>query len=269
MMRGPIPKKGIAEKIGARLILSSYKITEDNIEKYVEKLNNFNPDILHVYPSSIYLLSKLVNEKSLELKLTNLKVILSSSEVFPYEQIKYVENTIKRPIMDLYGNTEHTVLGILKEEKYHFDLLYGYTEVLDDEIISTGFNDLAMPLLRYKTGDEVVEYSDNTADKIKGRKQDYIICKDSKFSVVGIIFGQHFNAFSKLKEFQIYQDKVNEIILLIVENELLTTEDEDEIKIKLSKATNNQLIVKIKKVNKIERTKRGKYKFLDQRLKIG
>ena len=59
-IRGPIPKRGISEKIGNELILSSYLISKDTVKEYIRELEKFNPEILHVYPSSIFLICKLI-----------------------------------------------------------------------------------------------------------------------------------------------------------------------------------------------------------------
>lgn len=270
IIRGEYPKQGISEKIGNNLILSSYLITEDTIKNYILELEKFNPEIIHVYPSSIYMIAKIIDEKKLKINLPRLKLIFSSSEIFYLEQKKLVNKIFKCTIFDLYGNTENTVhaTNLFPEETYYFNDFYSYVELIDNEIISTSFNDLAMPLIRYKTGDEV-EFIDNKGSFIiKGRIQDYIYGHNNeKYPVVGIIFGQHFSSFQDIDNFQIKQEKIGEIEFLIQSKSKLSKEKEEEISKILEKGTNNNLKVGIKYVNVLERTKRGKYKFLIQLIK--
>lgn len=271
IIRGPIPKNGISEIVGNELILSSYFISKDTIKEYIKELEKFNPEMLHVYPSSIFLICKLIKKEKLEINIPNLKVIFSSSETFDYKQKKFVNEVFKCKIFDLYGNTENTVhaINIYPNEGYEFNDFYSFVEIIDNEIITTGFNDLAMPLIRYKTGDEI-EYLDQEKKifRIKGRVQEYIYdLKKEKHPLNTIIFGNHLLVYGKLNKFQIHQNEFGKINFIIEKQERLNKVEEKEIVETLEKATNNLIKVRIKYVDKIERTKRGKYKFLIQELK--
>ena len=125
-----------------------------------------------------------------------------------------------------------------------------------------------MPLIRYKTGDEVEVIDNEGSFVIKGRVQDYIYgYNNEKYPVVGIIFGQHFSSFQDIDNFQIKQEKIGEIEFLVQSENKLSKEKEEEISRILEKGTNNNLKVSIKYVNTLERTKRGKYRFLIQSIK--
>ena len=268
IIRGEYPKYGISDKIGNNLILSSYLISEETIKDYILKLEKFNPEMLHVYPSSIYMISKLIEDNNISITLPKLKVIVSSSEMFYLEQKKLVSKVFKCKIFDLYGNTENTVhaVNLFPKMNYSFNDFYSYIEIVDDEIISTAFNELAMPLIRYKTNDEI-EYLDKNKDEfiIKGRSQDYIYGKNGeKYPVVGIIFGQHFSSFKDIDNFQIRQEKMGEIEFLIQSKKKLAKEKEKEICKVLEECANNSLKVSITYTEILEKTVRGKHKFLVQ-----
>lgn len=269
-IRGPIPKRGISEKIGNELILSSYLISKDTVKEYIRELEKFNPEILHVYPSSIFLICKLIEKEKLNINIPNLKVIFSSSETFDYKQKELVYKIFKCKIFDLYGNTENTVHGInlYPNKGYNFNDFYSYVEIIDNEIITTSFNDLVMPLIRYKTGDEIEYLNQEKKDfKVKGRVQDYIYGKNKeKYPVVGIIFGQHFSSFKDIDNFQIYQNELGKIEFIVEGQELLINQEKEIIKT-LEHATKKAIKVTIKYVKRIERTNRGKYKFLIQELR--
>lgn len=270
IIRGEYPKHGIAEKIGNNLILSSYLISKNTIKDYISKLENFNPEILHVYPSSIYMIAKIIDEKNLNVTLPKLKLIFSSSEMFYLEQKKLVNKVFKCKIFDLYGNTENTVhaINLFPEMNYQFNDFYSYVEIMNNEIISTAFNDLAMPLIRYKTDDEIEYIDDRGNFIIKGRLQDYIYGDNKeKYPVVGIIFGQHFTSFQDIENFQIKQEKIGEIDFMIQSKKKLRREKEEEICKILEKCTNNHLRININYVEKLEKTNRGKHRFLIQSIK--
>lgn len=269
IIRGPIPKSGISEKIGNQLILSSYLISKKTIKKYIDELEKFNPILLHVYPSSIYMIAKLILDNKLDIKIKDLRIIFSSSEIFTREQKEIVYKVFKCKILDLYGNTENSVhaINIYPQFGYKFNPIYSYVEIgSDKEIITTTFDEKVMPLIRYRTGDEV-EKIDSENYIIKGRTQDYIYGKSGcKYPVVGLIFGQHFSCFKEIEKFQIIQNKIGKINFLIESEKKLEELKENEVIETLNKATSDDLEVEIKYVNCIERTKRGKYKFLVQNI---
>ena len=125
-----------------------------------------------------------------------------------------------------------------------------------------------MPLIRYKTEDEIEYINDKDEFIIKGRCQDYIYGKNrEKYPVVGIIFGQHFSSFQDIDNFQIKQEKIGEIEFLVQSKNKLSNEKEEEISKILENGTNNNLKVNIKYVKVLERTQRGKYRFLIQLIK--
>lgn len=268
IIRGSIPLKGISERTGNQLILSSYLISEKTIRDYIKALEQFNPTILHVYPSSIYMISKLIFENNLNIRIPGLKLILSSSEIFNNKQKEIVYNVFKCKIFDLYGNTENSVHGVnlYPNFGYKFNPFYSYVELDDEQIVTTTFDEKAMPLIRYKTGDEV-EFIDKKNFIIKGRTQDYIYGNnETKYPVVGLIFGQHFSFFKDIARFQIIQNRIGKIHFVIESSYKVDNLKEEEIIRTIRNATAYNLEVEINYVDKIERTNRGKYKFLVQNI---
>ena len=67
---------------------------------------------------------------------------------------------------------------------------------------------------------------------------------------------------------QLYQDRVGEVIVKIIPASNFLEEDSNEIIKKMESAVNGKIKVKVKLVDKIQRTQRGKYKFLIQKLSI-
>ena len=267
-IRGIVPLKNkIFERNGNIAFLSSYQIKEENIFQYIKYMENFNPEYLHVYPSSIYLISKLIVEENLKISLPNLKVILSSSEVFPDYQKKVVEQVFKCKILDLYGNTENTMHGLWWSglDSYFFNKIYSYVEIEDNEIIATSFNEKVMPLIRYKTGD-LIEYLEEKKFIIAGRKQDYIYGKNNEIFHLNWLM-QHYSIFGKISAYQIIQEEKGKIIIIIEKSQNRNLKkDEEEIEKRIEELTNKSIDV-IFLYRNIERGARGKYKYLIQKLK--
>ena len=284
VLRGNIPSKNKKfEKIGNRLILSSFQLIKNNTEEYLKVLEKFNPDYLHIYPSSLSLVAEYIFENNIKINLPNLKGIYSSSETLNDFQREIIEKVFKVKICDLYGHSERAVIAFdnIKNENYTLDLLYGYTELISEnnkniisesleegEIVATGFWNKSMPFIRYKTGDNAIssgKYS--SLKKISGRKSEYFIDKNSN-KIIFICSDEPFwNCKEKVDAYQYVQNEVGKCQLKIVKSKkfLLTGNDEKEIINELKRLYPN-IEFYISYVENIERTKRGKYKYLIQNI---
>ena len=285
ILRGNLPKNGKKfEKIGNNIIMSSFELTKSNTNEYLKILKEFNPDYLHIYPSSLSLIAEFILENKINIKLKNLKGIFSSSETLRESQRVKIEEAFKVKICDLYGHSERVVIAFdnIQGKKYNLDLLYGYTEIINEvdeniilenekigEIVATGFWNKSMPLIRYKTGDNAVTNGEyNSLKNIFGRKSEYFIDKD--FNKVIFLWADEpfWNCKEKVDAYQYIQNKAGESILKIIksQNNILTIDDEKGIKKELGRLYPN-INFKIEYVSKIERTNRGKYKYLIQNIK--
>lgn len=291
IIRGNKPKNGLFEYSGRDLILSSYQLNNENIIKYIELIVKFNPDFIQAYPSSINMIAEHIIRNKLQIDFNNLKGILCASENLYDYQRRNIELAFGKRAFSFYGHTEHSCIAGECEEStyYHLQSEYGFTEILNNEgydvheedeigeIVVTGFNNYAMPLIRYKTADLAI----NTNEKCKcgrnyklikgiyGREQDFVITKNgSKVSLTSIIFAQHFQAFRNIKKMQMVQNEKGKIIINIIKHEGFSLEDELEIKRTIQEITLHHLDISIEYVDNIERTKRGKHRMLVQNLDL-
>ncbi|MDP2216442.1 MAG: hypothetical protein Q8J68_04035 [Methanolobus sp.] len=276
-----------SQLFGRWMLFSSYDINNQNTPDYVKKLKEYNPKFIQAYPSSISLLAMNMNEMNIQ-NAVNPKAILCGSEnLFPTQR-KVLEDTFNTRVYSWYGLTEKVVLAGECEvsNNYHIFPEYGITELIDEngkvissgtgEIVGTGFNNYAMPLIRYKMGDIGVlstkkcecgrEYP--LLERVEGRSQDFVVTKDgAKITLTALIFGQHFNAFSNIKELQLVQEEKGELVFNIVKTEKFNADDEKEISCKIKSISHNQIDVFFNYVDSIPKTKRGKHRFLIQMVK--
>jgi len=269
------------------LILSSYEMTDANLKKYIEKIKKFNPDIIQGYPSTIEVIAKYMQNHLIEIN--GIKAVLTSSENLYPAQRKLIESQFKAPIFDLYGHIEGTIMAAECEmhNGYHIFPEYGIIELIDKngtsvtndgeigEIVATGFNNLAVPLIRYKTMDLAV-YSKSKCKcgreypllkRIEGRLQEFIVTKNGKLISMTAV-NMHSGVFDNVRQFQFYQDKKGEVIFNIVKKTAYSDGDTDYITKELKKKIGEDVNLKIRFVDNVPRTKTGKYQFLIQKLPI-
>ena len=106
-------------------------------------------------------------------------------------------------------------------------------------------------------------------ERVEGRSQDIIITRDnSRITLTALIFGQHFNAFSHIKELQLVQEKKGELTFKIVKSDKFSNNDEKEILEKIKGISHDQIDIDFLYVESIQKTERGKHKFLIQNVKF-
>ncbi|MFA5070040.1 MAG: phenylacetate--CoA ligase family protein [Patescibacteria group bacterium] len=294
VLRGRVLKNRISlyDPVNNYLILSAYKMTEDNLKKYLDLINGFRPKIIRAYPSSATVLARYIKEKKIKFNQEGfLKAISTSSENLYDSQRNFLEQAYRCKVFDKYGNSEQaTILGeCAKHEGYHDFMEYSLTELVDTkgndikeeggsgEIVSTVFTNRAMPLIRYRSED-LATYTNKLCScgrklklysEIIGRKQEMIITKlGNLITMTALIFATHSPIFKNVKQFQFIQNEPGKLLLKIIKNDSYAREDTNTILQELENKLEKQLTIQLQFVNEIPLTPRGKYRFLIQNLPI-
>lgn len=265
------------------IALSSLYLNTENIINYIEFINEIKPSIIRGYPSFIDNIAQYIIKEKIHFDFYIKGIEITSESYFDY-QIENIKKAFQTKVYIQYGHTEASVFGYSIDDTMmiYCSPFYGYTEVIGQdgnhvkkgeigEVVVTGFNNYAMPFIRYNTGD-LAEYAgeENGIVKLKkiyGRTQDYIYTSDKeKVLLTAIIFGRHYKAFDNIIKWQIIQDTPGEITFKIIKSESFSKKDEKEI------FDNFHSIAKVKSkfeyVESLQLTNSGKSKFLVQNLKL-
>ncbi|HZH74354.1 MAG TPA: hypothetical protein VFD91_17820 [Mariniphaga sp.] len=257
------------------MLFSSYHISEKTIESYTKALQRLRPSYIDAYPSSLYMLAKYAEQKSISLqKLT--KSIVTSAEVLHPCQREVIEKRFGVPIYDQYGSAEMCVfIAQCGLGKYHIHSDYSIVEFIKDdgtyagpgeeaEIVCTGLINPVMPLIRYKIGDRGIISEEKckcgnkfpVLERIIGRSDDYIITPDGrKIGRLSPVLKGY-----PVREAQYVQEKPDEIIVNVVKDAGYNENTGCKIEDELRKRLGDRIKIYINCVNKIERGKGGKYK---------
>lgn len=211
---------------------STLYMSDETLPYYVKNLNIMKPSILRGYPSGIMRLAKYILDNKCKLCF-NLKGAYLTSEFFSEDDRAIIQDVFQCKVYGQYGHTEGSVFAISKNDSSYFcSPFYGLTEVVDEygnhvnlgevgEIVVTGFFNVAMPFIRYKTGD-MAEYGGRKngvvrLNSLRGRTADYIINKNNqRIYLVGLVFGGHIEALNHINDWQIEQNEVGKVIIRIV-----------------------------------------------------
>ncbi len=148
------------------LMLSSYHLTPARVDEYVEALERFDPVAIQAYPSAMAFIAAVLDAQGRRYgqgsgSPRRLKAIVTSSETLLPAQRQLLERVFGCRVFDWYGAFERVAaIGTCEEGNYHLLSDYGYVEWQGAEegqdLIGTGFDNRAMPLLRYRLNDRVL-----------------------------------------------------------------------------------------------------------------
>jgi phenylacetate-CoA ligase len=120
----------------------------------------------HGYPSALINLANLMVKRNLKLSYNPICIFLIS-ELFNKEDIIFLKSHFSCQISSFYGHSERLIFAEADDNLEYFtpNPLYGYLELIDEngsiinennkigELVATSFDNYAMPLIRYRTGD--------------------------------------------------------------------------------------------------------------------
>ncbi|WP_350668673.1 phenylacetate--CoA ligase family protein [Pseudoalteromonas sp. 69-MNA-CIBAN-0232] len=181
------------------IMLSSFHMSQDHLQDYINAMVDFGVQIIQAYPSSIVTLAKYLDVNN-QFYSGDLKSIVTSSESLSKEDKLLVEKRFKCTVFDWYGLFERVAaIASCEQGRYHILTDYSYIELLpagktEDgrdraEIIGTNFNNSLYPLIRYKTGDHVILSNEKSCpcgrvfpivESIEGRVGDYLIAENGQ-----------------------------------------------------------------------------------------
>mgnify|MGYP001540831332 FL=1 len=261
---------------------STLYLDNNSVKYYWEELKRTKPAFIRGYPSGIMEMCKLAMNTGIVMDL-KLKGVYLTSESFTQDEKNFISSYFKCPVYGQYGHTESSIFAIQNpaDEVYYCSPIYGYTEVVDQkgqhvnigeqgEVVVTGFVEYGLPFIRYKTGDLAIyggetELGETILTKLLGREVDCIYNKGGKkIYLVGFIFGGHIRAFNYIQTWQLHQYEVGKVEMYIVKAREYSDNVEKEI-VNLFVCNGFELIIHY--VDFIEKTNRGRQRFLIQELK--
>ncbi|WP_324876585.1 phenylacetate--CoA ligase family protein [Methylocaldum sp.] len=255
------------------LMLSSYHLSEATTAAYIDALARFDPVIIQAYPSSIGFLASWMESSGLFYRGESLRGIVTSSEFISDEQRAKIENTFGCKVFDWYGQFERVAaIGTCEHGRYHLISDYSHVELLpgDDglfELVGTGFNNMAMPLIRYRCGDLVLPApadercacgrSFPLINKIVGRTDDSIKLPNGRR--IGRL-DHLFKGVSGILEAQIRQDRLDALTILMVPSSKFNQHTRNRVLANARERLGEEITLELAVVDSIPRTKSGKFR---------
>ncbi len=271
-----------------RILFNNFNLTDDNLKKVVQTIHDMKISFLHAYPSSAINLAEYIKQNGLKGEISFKSILLTSENIYPGQK-EMIEEMLGGKCHSFYGHSEHAGIAWWCKEGslYHIDDEYGYMELVDNngqlitehshmgEIVCTGIWNYAMPFIRYRTGD-YAKYSVQQEcpcgrhyrllDDIYGRWTQEMIKKRDGTNISMTSLNMHSELFDNVISYQMVQNKIGEMDLLIVKGKEYKEMDELRLKKEYRDKLGEDFVIRIKYVDEIEKTKRGKHRYFIQNI---
>ncbi len=255
------------------LMLSSYHLSESTARAYVESLARFDPVVIQAYPSSIGFLAAWMLGARIRYRGGSLRGIVTSSETLLDDRRREIERAFGCRVFDWYGQFERVAaIGTCEQGRYHLLSDYSFVELLPAEdglfeLVGTGFNNLSMPLIRYRCGDLVrpAPGSERCAcgrsfpliEQVVGRVDDPVKLADGRS--IGRL-DHVFKDVEGIVEAQIRQDRLSAVTILVVPSATFNQRTREALRGNARHRLGDGIALEIRLVDSIPRTRNGKFK---------
>lgn len=150
---------------------------------------------------------------------------------------------------------------------YSFDSAYCYSELSEGDkgnIICTGFINRKMPFIRYELDDTAEKEFDYY--RIIGHREGLLLGRDN-VQISAAAMEVHSDILSKVANYQFVQSEIGTFEVRIIPVNTITDSDKTALQNLFQNRVGKSFNVKIKIVEELELTQRGKYKLLIQNIK--
>ncbi len=255
------------------------------IDKQIDILTKFKPEVLDGYTSSIRLLAEAIEKN--DIKGINPKTVFGTSELLDSETRKYINSVFDVEMVDHFGCVElnRTAWECKEHAGYHIDADSVVMEFIENgenvssgergEIVYSGLYNYAMPLIRYKIGDLGIP-SDEICPcgrglplmkLIEGRSDSFMQVPDGRIfsSIIWTLIIRKIPGVGQLKAIQ---EKKDFIRILLVKSTGFSEITIPQIMHDVKEIMGQEINIKVETVDEISKDKSGKVRAAVSNVKI-
>ncbi len=263
------------------LRISFRDIDEPRLEKMVDLLEQFKPDFISAWPSSLYILARWMERNKRTIQPPKF-IVTGSENMYPHMKER-IEEVFKASVSDFYGQEESVAIAMQCSlgQGYHVQMEMGIVELVPfragmSEIVGTGLHNMVMPFLRYRTGDLTTDGSGPCPcgrkhpliSGIVGREADLIVTPEGKL-VSPLLLNPPFHRLEEIKEGQIIQEDVETLRIVIVPWDRISESTREQLGREISDALASPgMRVIIEELEGIPRTGSCKNAFVVSRIRL-
>jgi phenylacetate-CoA ligase len=263
---------------GRQLLFSSYHLSAQNLDAYVDALEDFQPEILDGYPSALHVVAEHMLRKG-RTSVARPRAILTSAETVLPHQRRSIESAFAAKLYNQYASSEGApFVSECWNGQLHVQLDSGVIEILDfqnqpvrpgevGQIVVTSFFTHMVPLLRYAMGDTAIAGEHEcscpcglpfpTIQAIVGRVDDFLFTAERGF--VGRLDTVFKAVPNSIIEAQIVQTSPDRIVLrLVPDRPKYSPKHAEKIVEEMRARLGRSAVIAVEEVDSIPRSANGK-----------
>jgi phenylacetate-CoA ligase len=230
-------KKRIHRALSCQMIVTALSMSPAILMDYYRAMQSYRPQVVIGYASSLHFFARFLRENGLTPHRPR-GIIVCAERIFG-PQKDYIAEVFAAPVFERYGCMEFSFIA--GECSGHCGLHVNsdnlFVEILDEdgrpsppgqsgEVVVTGLNNLAMPLVRYRLGDMAAwAGAPCTCGRglpllsgLAGRTMDMITTSGGRICS-GIVFPYIVDEFPSVAQYQVVQVSPDEILIRIIPDE--------------------------------------------------
>jgi len=279
----PKQKKNIYWRYNAacrQMIYSSFHLTEENMQYYVDSLNRFKPHALDGFFTSLCDIASYMERHGIEPLFTPAAIFPTSETVTPQGR-ELLERVFHARVYDQYASSEGApFVTECPHHALHMELASGVFEHLDEnggEILVTSFTTYGTPLIRYRIGD-AMHFEDPAktcscgcegplVSRIEGRSMDFLYTAKGARINGGNVANLFKNIPNAIIRAQIIQEKMDALLVkLEVDKKLYLPEYDEQLRREILHKFGAETEVLIEHVDDLPREASGKFRMIQNKL---
>lgn len=258
---------------------STFLINEKNFDVYWKSLNEFQPEFLVGFPSSVFEICQIA--KARNLKYTGkAKVFFPTAETVLAEHRQVISEVLGCKLVDQYASSEGAPFILeCAAGSLHIHPLTGIFEVVDEslnpaksgQMLITSFTTHGTPLIRYRIGDSITLADASKqcscgsifplVERIEGRTNDYILSPTHGKVNLGNISNSTKDT-KGIVCFQLIQNSIDHIEVRIVTSKDFDKKQELNFISSLRERVGNEIELSIRYVEAIDKERSGKFRIV-------
>lgn len=258
---------------------STFHIDPTNFDAYWKSLNKFSPEFIVGFPSSVYEICKIADNRGLSLK-KKVKVFFPTAETVLPSHREVIGRVLGCKLVDQYASSEGAPFILeCKAGNLHIHPLTGIFEVvnkdmkpsIEGEMLVTSFTTHGTPLVRYRIGDSIKLAPSELycscgslfplIERIEGRSTDYILSPTHGKVNLGNISNST-KDISGIIKFQVIQEDLNQVLVLVVANSEFNSIQRKNFIKALIKRFGTEITINLQVVDDIPTEKSGKFRIV-------
>lgn len=275
----------LRDKLMRSRLLPAFEMSSENLDRFVQTIQDTRPAMLFGYPSSLSLIAEHARKKGIAMNGLGIRVAFVTSERLYDEQRTTIEGVFGCPVANGYGARD---AGFIAHQCPAGSMHISAEDIIVEtirpdgtlsapgeagEIVITHMATHEFPFVRYRTGDIGVLSDEPCAcgrglpvlKEIQGRTTDFVVAQDGTI-MHGLALIYTVRDIPGVERFKIVQESLDRTVVSLITSEVFVPGSEARIVFDFKARLGKTVDVHVEHVNDLPPEKSGKFRYVVSRI---